>query len=78
MDRGYPASGSTASAEIGTISMPRLRASATHSTTASTVTSKAEPMPTAKPLARAVRFLCSDAADYITGQVLNVDGGMVM
>ncbi|MBT3286373.1 MAG: 3-oxoacyl-[acyl-carrier-protein] reductase [Victivallales bacterium] len=29
-------------------------------------------------VARAVRFLCSDDADYITGQVLNIDGGMVM
>jgi 3-oxoacyl-[acyl-carrier protein] reductase len=29
-------------------------------------------------VARAVRFLCSDDAEYITGQVLNVDGGMVM
>jgi len=29
-------------------------------------------------VAKAVRFLSSDAANYITGQVLNVDGGMVM
>jgi len=29
-------------------------------------------------VAKAVWFLVSDAADYITGQVINVDGGMVM
>lgn len=29
-------------------------------------------------VAKAVVFLVSDEADYITGQVLNVDGGMVM
>jgi 3-oxoacyl-[acyl-carrier protein] reductase len=29
-------------------------------------------------VANAVLFLASDLAAYITGQVLNVDGGMVM
>ena len=29
-------------------------------------------------VARAVRFLCSEDAAYITGQVLNVNGGMYM
>lgn len=29
-------------------------------------------------VARLVLFLCSDAADYITGQAINVDGGKVM
>jgi 3-oxoacyl-[acyl-carrier protein] reductase len=33
---------------------------------------------TPEDVARAVRFLCSDDAGYITGQVLQVDGGMVM
>ncbi len=29
-------------------------------------------------VAKVVGFLCSDEADYITGQVISVDGGMVM
>ena len=29
-------------------------------------------------IARVVSFLCSEDADYITGQVISVDGGMVM
>jgi 3-oxoacyl-[acyl-carrier protein] reductase len=33
---------------------------------------------TPEDVAEAVAFLASDAAGYITGQVLNVDGGMVM
>lgn len=32
----------------------------------------------AKDVANVVRFLASDSAAYMTGQVLNVDGGMVM
>lgn len=31
-----------------------------------------------KDVANLVSFLCSDLSDYITGQVINVDGGMVM
>ena len=33
---------------------------------------------TPEDVAEAVAFFASDAAAYITGQVLNVDGGMVM
>ena len=29
-------------------------------------------------IAKVVGFLCSPLADYMTGQVINVDGGMVM
>ena len=32
----------------------------------------------ASDIANAVAFLASDLSDYITGQVLNVDGGLVM
>lgn len=35
-------------------------------------------MGTPEDVARVVGFLCSDEADYITGQVIAVDGGMVM
>lgn len=33
---------------------------------------------TAEDVANAIIFLCSDNANYITGQVIHVDGGMVM
>jgi meso-butanediol dehydrogenase/(S,S)-butanediol dehydrogenase/diacetyl reductase len=33
---------------------------------------------TPEDLAAAVSFLCSEDADYITGQALNVDGGTEM
>lgn len=32
----------------------------------------------AEDVANLVKFLCSEKADYITGQVISVDGGMVM
>lgn len=35
-------------------------------------------MGTAKEVAKVVYFLSSEASSYITGQVINVDGGMVM
>jgi 3-oxoacyl-[acyl-carrier protein] reductase len=28
-------------------------------------------------VARVVRFLCSDDASYVTGQIISVNGGMV-
>lgn len=33
---------------------------------------------TADEVADAVSFLVSDSSSYITGQVINIDGGMVM
>jgi 3-oxoacyl-[acyl-carrier protein] reductase len=35
-------------------------------------------MGSVEDIANACAFLCSDMAEYITGQVLTVDGGMVM
>jgi 3-oxoacyl-[acyl-carrier protein] reductase len=37
-----------------------------------------ERLGTPEDVAKAVLFLASPAADYITGQVLNVNGGMYM
>jgi 3-oxoacyl-[acyl-carrier protein] reductase len=31
----------------------------------------------AEEVAKVVRFLCSDDASYITGQVISVNGGMI-
>ncbi len=33
---------------------------------------------TVEDVAKVVAFLASDSADYITGQVINIDGGMIM
>ena len=35
-------------------------------------------MGTAEDIAKVVKFLASEDSSYITGQVINVDGGMVM
>ena len=35
-------------------------------------------MGTAKEVAKVVKFLSSEDSSYITGQVINIDGGMVM
>ena len=35
-------------------------------------------MGTAKDVANVVKFLASDDSLYITGQVINIDGGMLM
>jgi len=33
---------------------------------------------TAEDVANVVYFLCSPDSDYVTGQVINIDGGMLM
>ena len=35
-------------------------------------------MGTAEDVAKVVKFLASEDSSYVTGQVINVDGGMVM
>ena len=35
-------------------------------------------MGTANDIAKVVKFLASEDSSYITGQVINVDGGMLM
>ena len=35
-------------------------------------------MGTSREIAKVVKFLASEDSSYITGQVINIDGGMVM
>ena len=35
-------------------------------------------MGTPKEVAKVVKFLASEDSSYVTGQVINIDGGMVM